>query len=197
MESRKTLDAFSIEVEVLDEILVWWRENGGEAEQDKAKLELATDTLLFRLNAKRESVKDPRRGLTPHRLGRVLRDIGFRKGGVADPDATWVKATTGPEKDKWVLRPTPVLIEELAKVAQLAKSNGQDGPAASPDSPDSPLTLWGDGDVDPRTFHRILPQDRRVDRCPRCGNVKDLAYVDPNGKRFCTGCFEGMTGSGL
>ena len=187
MASRKTLEEFSDEAEVVEEILTWWRENGGKGE-------LPTLDLLGRINTVRESTKDPRR-LTPHLLGTILRDVGFEKGRVSDPGATWVKATAGEDRDQWVLRPTPSLIEELAQMAQMAQSDGQSGSEIAPDALQAPLPIYGRGeDVDPRNFRRVPREDLRPGRCPRCGDLGDLTREDPNAKRFCEGCFEDMTG---
>ncbi len=188
MAGRKTLEEFSEEVEVVEEVLTWWRENGGKGE-------FPTDDLLGRINTVRESTKDPRR-LTPHRLGTILRDVGFEKGGVTDPSATWVKSKSGESRNRWVLRPRP-LIEELDQMAQVAHRDGQTGPEDGPDGPDGPLSLYeGEGDVDPRTFRRVPREDLEPGRCPRCGDLGDLTREDPNGKRFWEPCYEAMTGGG-
>ena len=187
MATRKTLEEFSEEAEIVEAVLTWWRENGGKGE-------LPTDDLLGRINTVRESTKDPRR-LTPRGLGTILRDVGFEKGRVADSAATWIKATQGGYRDQWVLRPTTPLIEDLTQMAQVAQGDGQTGSEVAPDAPLEPLPLYeGEDDVDPRTFRRVPREDLEPGRCPRCGDLGDLTREDPNGKRFCEGCFEAMTG---
>lgn len=180
---RKTLQEFSDEAEVAEEILTWWRESGGPG------VILPTESLLFRINDRRASLK--LRSMTPQRHGAILRDLGFEKGPVSDPEATWVTEKKGEQRNKSVLRPH-ALIQELTRLTHLTHLDSQTGSGNGQDGQDGQATI--EGSTDSRNFRPVPREDLQPGRCPRCNRLADLTREDVNGKRFCEACFEAMTG---
>ncbi len=145
---RKTLDEWSLEAEVLEEVLEILRERHGvESNEELLKkgvspdFYITTENLLFRINEKRKTTGQ-KWTLTYKPLGAALRDLGFEKPDTKNP-GTWKKITiSGEDRNKWGVYPSP-LLTHLAQVAQVAQIDSQTGMANAPDAPDAPVSKGG------------------------------------------------------
>ena len=87
-------------------------------------------------------------------------------------------------------------VRSLLDTLTLSGVSGHPVPSLGTISPDGPDGLEGflEGTVDRRNFRRVPQEDLKPGRCPKCRDLGDLTREDPNGKQFCEGCFEAMTG---
>lgn len=108
VSSRKTIDEWGEEAEVIDAIL-----EGATTEEDN---EIPVEYLLLSVNDKRHSFK--LNAMTPRRLSSILKDLGFEKGD------TYYKSKSGTCRDKVVVRPYP-LLEELHNASHVSHQSHQ------------------------------------------------------------------------
>ncbi len=107
LADRKTLDEYSEEAEVAEAILA---RAGSETPTD---LEIPTEELLIAINEARGRAR--LKSMTPHKLGGILKELGFRKGN------DWERVKDGPNRDRAVIRPHGHL-KELAERAELPET---------------------------------------------------------------------------
>jgi hypothetical protein len=103
ISSRKAVEDWSEEAEVLEAI----RSMAGET--PSPELTLTTEEIHERINADRARLY--LRPLSRKSLGRVLTDLGFRKG------VDWLRETKGPARGRWLIRPLTILTQ-LTQVTQ-------------------------------------------------------------------------------
>ncbi len=133
IRGRRTLDELSDEAEIADTI----RELAQpDAKAIEAMFELPTERVLEHVNAKRTRLH--LRPLTPQGLGSLLGDLGFKR------EIDWLRAKTGPHRDRSVLLPFRFL-QEPAQTAQPAQEtldgtgSRDEKPCSGRSGPDGPV----------------------------------------------------------
>ncbi|MGP8019213.1 MAG: hypothetical protein ACLPP2_07790 [Thermoplasmata archaeon] len=160
IRGRRTLDELSDESEVADAIRELAQPDGKSIQ---SSFELRTEDVLEHINARRTKLRV--RTLTPMGLGSLLGDLGFKRG------VDWLKATSGPNRNKAVLLPARFLREsEQAeqpeqKVLDGAGSREEEsdsGPSApaAPAAPEVPVAVAAAPVVEEAENWTVPPKER-------------------------------------